>query len=347
MTGDMVIDDDRTTDAPGALMRREAGEAAGVLLRRMAQVPARDALLGSFGAPRAIYTIARGSSDAACTVFNYEAMAQLGLPSTTLPPSVFSLGGGVELEGALVVALSQSGASADLVASARGAVAGGARVVAITNVDGSEIEAQAHHRIPILAGPERAVPATKSVVGSIAGGLALMSSLSPAFAAAQSAFLADTKAADLGQLDAPGLDQAITGARHIYVIGRQQMLGAAQEIALKIKECCAIHAEGYSASEVLHGPLQLSSPRLLTLILDDGDPRLQDGLDTAQDRFARAGAQVIRLRTGLAKQSARPCGAVLAADMLIALYPQILTAALDLGVDPDSPNLLKKVTQTT
>ena len=132
------------------------------------------------------------------------------------------------------------------------------------------------------------------------------------------------------------------------MIGRQQMFGAAQEIALKIKECCAIHAEAYSASEVLHGPLQLGNPRLLTLILDDGNPRLAAGVDTAAVRFAAAGARVMRLSTDLSRRPGpRLPGALLTADMLIALYPVIQAAALALGLDPDRPPLLNKITQTT
>ncbi|MEC7258600.1 MAG: SIS domain-containing protein, partial [Pseudomonadota bacterium] len=300
-------------------------------------------------APNAVYSIARGSSDAAATVVNYTAMAQLGLPATTLPPSVFSIGAGVALHGALVLAISQSGASADLVAATRGAAQTGARVVAITNVDGSDIETAAHHRLPILAGPELAVPATKSVAGAIAAGVALIAALNPDYARAQAGFAAQTRAGDFGHIetDVP-LAHRIAEARHIYVIGRQQMFGAAQEVALKIKECCAIHAEAYSATEVLHGPLQLGGAGLLTLILDDGNPQLQAGLDTAQARFTAAGSPVLRLRPGLSLRSETPaCGAILAADMLIGLYPEICQAALMLGHNPDRPNLLNKITQTT
>lgn len=337
------------TTTPGAMMRAEAAEGPAVILDRLSRGVDARALLGAMTAPRAIYSVARGSSDAAATVFNYEAMAALRLPATTLPPSVFSIGDGVGMDGALVVALSQSGASADLVAAASGAAAQGARVIAITNVDGSDLERAAHHRLPILAGPERAVPATKSVVGAIAGGVALIGALAPDYAEAQAGFVAATGPEAFGEIltDLP-LARRIAEARHIYVIGRQQMYGAAQEVALKIKECCAIHAEAYSATEVLHGPLQLGNDRLLTLILDDGNARLQPGLDTAQARFDAAGSQVIRLRSGLSQRTHAPAGgAVLAADMLVGLYPVIREAALSLGIDPDSPNLLKKVTQTT
>lgn len=335
--------------APGSLMRTEAAEAPAVILRHLSNTLSQADILGPSRAPTAVYSIARGSSDAAATVVNYAAMSGLGLPATTLPPSVFSIGAGVALPGALVLAISQSGASADLVAATRGAAQTGARVVGITNVDGSDIEAAAHHRIPILAGPELAVPATKSVAGAIAAGVSLIAALNTEYARAQASFAAQTSAGDFGHIetDVP-LAHRIADARHIYVIGRQQMFGAAQEVALKIKECCAIHAEAYSATEVLHGPLQLGGAGLLTLVLDDGNPELQAGLDTAQARFTAAGSPVLRLRSGLSLRSDAPaCGAILAADMLIGLYPEICQAALMLSLNPDSPDLLKKVTQTT
>jgi len=158
---------------PGQHMRAEAAEAALVFTRTVAQEVAAPAL------PRAIYTIARGSSDAAANILSYEFMRELGLPMTSLPPSVFSVGRGVALEGAMALVVSQSGASEDLVLSARGARERGARVVGLINAPQSPVAAHADLIVPIGAGPELAVPATKSVVGAIAAGMALLGALVP------------------------------------------------------------------------------------------------------------------------------------------------------------------------
>ena len=93
----------------------------------------------------------------------------------------------------------------------------------------------------------------------------LLASLSPSYtpAAGRSAQLFPT------DVDLPILDSMVSGllrAQNVYVIGRAAGLGAAQEVALKLKECCALHAEAYSASEVLHGPLQLVTKPLTVLI---------------------------------------------------------------------------------
>lgn len=337
------------SQAAGSLMQKEAAEASAVFLRRLSARPGREEIVGSDRAAfHSIYTVARGSSDAAATIFNYEAMAQLGVPATTLPPSIFSIGRGVDMRGALVAIFSQSGGSTDLIAATKGAAMGGARIVAITNVDGSEVEAHAHLRLPILAGPELAVPATKSVIGSVAAGLSLIAALSDKFAEDYEELVGHLHLGDFGQLHATErVDELICEAEHIYVVGRKQMFGAAREIALKIKECCGIHAEAYSASEVLHGPLQLSSPRLLTLILDDGNPLLKPSLDVTETRFKESGTKVVRLRTRLSEaQRKRLPGSVLAADALISLYPKIHQAALNLQRDPDRPSLLNKITVT-
>ena len=84
------------------------------------------------------------------------------------------------------------------------------------------------------------------------------------------------------------LDSMVSGllrAQNVYVIGRGAGLGVAQEVALKLKECCALHAEAYSASEVLHGPLQLVTKPLTVLILDTEEAATQDSLDRAEVRF--------------------------------------------------------------
>ncbi|MDZ4068397.1 MAG: SIS domain-containing protein [Tabrizicola sp.] len=138
---------------------------------------------------------------------------------------------------------------------------------------------------------------------------------------------------------------ALLRASHVYVIGRDTGFGAAQELALKLKECCALHAEAYSSSEVLHGPLQLVTNPLLILILDTEQPEVQPSLDTAEQRFRAAGGTVFRLRASDAGATDLTPAAA-AAALLCLTYPLAHDAALALGHDPDRPTTLAKVTQT-
>ncbi|MDZ4068398.1 MAG: SIS domain-containing protein [Tabrizicola sp.] len=138
----------------GQHMSREIAEAPAVFAASVAQ----SVTLPDLTQLRAIYTVARGSSDAAANILSYEIMRETGLPVTSLPPSIFSLGRGVRLTDAAVLVVSQSGASPDLVGSARGAREAGATVLALTNAPGSPVEAEAHATLSIGAGPELAMP---------------------------------------------------------------------------------------------------------------------------------------------------------------------------------------------
>ena len=331
-----------TDKTPGQLMAAESAQALNVFAAAAQQTVDAAAFQGA----RALYTIARGSSDAAANILSYELMRELQIPVTSLPPSVFSLGEGVALSEALAMIISQSGASDDLVHSAQGAKASGAQVLAITNQPGSPVESVAERTIPINAGPELAVPATKTVCGAIGAGMALLAALSSPYGIKARAD-AETLAQTTPHFpEAAKLQAALLRARHVFVIGRDTGYGAAIETALKLKECVAIHAEAYSASEVLHGPLQLATNPLMVLILDTGTEATQDSLNQAEARFEKEDCDVFRLRVrdfGVELQT--PAAA--AALLLAAVYPIILNTALALGFDPDAPQTLSKVTRTT
>lgn len=297
---------------------------------------------------RAFYTVARGSSDAAANILSYEIMREFGVPVTSLPPSVFSIGAGVDMTGAAALLISQSGASDDLVRSARGIRARGGAVVAITNQPGSAVEAEANLTLAIGAGPELAVPATKTVVGSVAAGLAFVAGLSDGYRSKLTQTLAEIdRIKSFTHPKAAALRGALLRAQHVYVIGRDTGFGAAHEVALKIKETCALHAEAYSASEVLHGPLQLATKGLTVLILDTGTPETRHSLDTAEARLRAAGqGSVLRVSPAdLGAGELVPAAA--AAVLLMTLYPVIHAATVALGLNPDQPAQLSKVTQTT
>lgn len=323
-------------------MAAEAAQALAVFGRALQQ-PINAA---SFGTPRAIYTIARGSSDAAANILAYEFMRELKVPVTSLPPSIFSIGEGVSMHDAAALVVSQSGASDDLIRSARGAARNGATVTAITNQPDSPVEHMADLTVPVDAGPELAVPATKTVVGSISAGMALLSALKPEYGDRAKAAAEALSRAGSAHPQAQELQSALLRARHVYVIGRDTGYGAAQEVALKLKECCAIHAEAYSSSEVLHGPLQLATNPLMVLMLDTGGSAIQSSLDKAEAQFRCVDCDVHRIGAAdLGVPDLVPAAA--SALLLAVMYPVILNTALALGMNPDAPETLRKVTQTT
>lgn len=328
-----------TRKAAGSRMRAECAEIgerfAHALRASMPTVPEVDTL-------QAIYTIARGSSDAAASILAYEFMRVLSLPVTTLPPSVFSLQQGVRVANALALVISQSGASPDLVRATQGFRKGGGRVCAILNSAGAPVGQAADFVIDMQAGPELAVPATKSVVCTLAAGMALLGAMAPGYERGFDEAVAANSVAASAPVDA-GLVATLKDSASIYVIGRGSGLGAAQEVALKLKECCALHAEAYSASEVLHGPLQLATRDLTVVLLDTGEPVTQDSMAEVERRFAASASRIVRIGTG-AGTALVPAAA--AAAILTRLYPVVLATALALGLDPDAPQMLAKVTET-
>lgn len=331
---------------PGRHMAAETAQALDVFCTAAAQDISDDIAKLKIDKARTFYTIARGSSDAAANIISYEIMRETGLPVTSLPPSIFSLGVGVQVDDAVMLVISQSGASDDLVLSARDSAANGATVVAITNQAGSKVEDVAALTVPIGAGPELAVPATKTVIGAIAAGMSLLSGLSPCYGARAKTSIEMLQSIEIEHPRSSKIQAALLRAQHVYVIGRDTGYGAAHEVALKLKECCALHAEAYSASEVLHGPLQLATNPLLVLILDTGSEIIQDSLDQAEARFRGVGCDVLRISPeDIGAHSLTPAAA--AALLLMMMYPIVLNTSLALGLDPDAPETLSKVTKTT
>ncbi|WP_297970588.1 SIS domain-containing protein, partial [uncultured Amaricoccus sp.] len=125
--------------------------------------------------PRLLVTVARGSSDHAATYLKYAVEIVAGIPVASVGPSIASIyGRRLRLEGAACLAISQSGRSPDIVEMTQGARAGGALTLALTNAAASPLAAAADHALPLAAGPERSVAATKSFVASVLAGLALL-----------------------------------------------------------------------------------------------------------------------------------------------------------------------------
>lgn len=328
--------------APGALMAAETEEAAEVFIRNaerdVSMLPGVRALRDC----SVYFTVARGSSDAVANMLAYEAMRVFRRPVTSLPPSVFSVFGGLVVENAGGIFISQSGESADLVRSCEGLAKAGAATLAITNAPNSPLAGAAGAVLDIAAGPERAVPATKSVIGSLGAGVALLRAAAGGPETGRDAMTAGGHA----RFDHHDeMVAALVAASHIYVVGRGAGFGASIETALKLKECAALHAEAYSASEVLHGPLQLVSRPMVVLVLDTGEAGTRDSLDTAEARFRAAGSRVFRLDlAGLGTSGAT--GIAAAAILLAGVYRMVLDCGLQAGFDPDAPAALSKVTQT-
>ncbi len=290
----------------------------------------------------------RGSSGHAGVALRYLIETRLGLPVSASAPSVVT---GYDrpprVAGALFVVVSQSGRSPDLVAATRAARAGGALTLALVNDPDSPAAQASDLVLPILAGPERAVAATKTVTNSMIAGAALVA------AWAGDRDLADGLAALPGRLtQALALDWSawsadLDGAPAAFVTGRGHGLGTVREIALKLAETLRLPALGYSAAELRHGPRASVSAGTPVLALRQADA-VADGIDGLVRDLRRDDVRV--------QACGGPAGTLPwlgdghpACDpiaMLVPAYRAIEAESRRRGLDPDAPAGLTKVTET-
>lgn len=336
------------------LMFAEAAEAPEAVLRQAERQRAPLAkLMASLRAdpPRAVVTLARGSSDNAATFGRYLVETHLRLLTSSMSPSVASVyDAAPAYDGALMLAISQSGRSPDLLAAAEAARAGGARLAALVNDEGSPLARDSDCFLPLAAGPERSVAATKSYIASVAALVRLVAEWSDdtelrAALDALPGLLERAWALDWSEALAP-----LGTASNLYVIARGHALGIAQEAALKIKETCGFHAEAFSAAEVRHGPMTLVEPGFPVLLLGQDDETLEDVAALAGE-FAGRGATVISAGLGEAPGIRLPALAAHPAVqplLLVQSFYRLANAlAVARGRDPDHPPHLRKVTETT
>jgi glucosamine--fructose-6-phosphate aminotransferase (isomerizing) len=316
----------------------------------------RPALIAAAAAMRAadpslIVTVARGSSDHAATYLKYAVELIAGVPVASVGPSIASVyGRPLRLSGAVCIGISQSGRSPDIVEMMRAAGAGGALTLAITNFADSPMAQVSAHCLPLAAGAEQSVAATKTFVTSVLAGLALLAewrdddTLRRAVAGLPDAF---DRALSL---EWEPLAARLSRAQSLFVLGRGPAFAIALESALKFKETCGLHAEAYSAAEVLHGPsaiVQAQFP-VLALAVDDA---AQAGVVETAERLASQAADVFV--TGAQAQGCvtlpmvdglHPLVAPLV--LVVGFYSFIEALARRRGFDPDTPPYLRKVTET-
>ena len=301
--------------------------------------------------PALVVTCGRGSSDHAATYAKYLFETRLGLATSSAAPSVSSVHGGkLNLRRTLYVAISQSGASPDIVNHATMARDGGAMVVALVNDAESALAGVASHVVPLEAGPETSVAATKSYIVSL-GALALLAGYLGKDSRLLDALHAVPEAmAAAWQCDWSALLDNLKPASNMFVVGRGVGYALALEAALKLKETARLHAEAYSSAEVRHGPLAIVGDGFPLLAFAQDDATRASVLRLAADASG-LGAQVFVAGARHSQSITLPCPesphALLAPLVLAqAFYKFAVDLALARGHDPDTPPHLSKVTRT-
>jgi glucosamine--fructose-6-phosphate aminotransferase (isomerizing) len=315
------------------------------------ELPATVARLDAL-TPALLATIARGSSDNAAAFVAYLVGLRLRLPAASLPPSLASVyGTTLRLDRACVLAVSQSGQSPDLILALQQAKAGGACTLGLVNEPASALARAVDVAIDIGAGREAATAATKSFVLSAIAGLHLAGRWARDAAMLDALERLPGALGDFEPQDRDAALDLLADADDVFVIGRGPALPIAQELALKLKEVCGIHAEALSAAELLHGPIALAAPGRPAIVFA-GDDRTRPSVDEAVSRLAAAGTPVLVLatedrpaaRSFRVPDAGHPILQPLAA--LHATYTLIAELGRARGRDPDRPPHLSKVTRT-
>lgn len=337
----------------GTHMFSEAHEASAAVARQLA---ANDGIVRDLAArlrknpPRFIVTCARGSSDHAATFAKYVFETQVGLFTASASPSVISVYAAKQkLDGALYIAISQSGKSPDLVQHAQSAKEAGAHVVALVNVEDSPLAKLAHDVIPLRAGPEISVAATKSYICSLSAILHIAATWRDDSALHDALFAVPDELRRGWDFDWSPLVEGLIGARNMFVIGRGFGFGAALEAALKFKETCGLHAEAFSSAEVRHGPMAIVERDFPVLFFAQRDDTW-DGTLAVANEFRERGARVWVAAPGDIANALHVADSLHPACTPLLTIQNFYRAANALsvrrGFNPDVPPHLRKVTET-
>lgn len=343
-----------STSSAASLMLQEALSAPDCIARQLAQDGERYAALGErlrAAPPHNGVTVARGSSDHASAYLAYLIMARMGRLVTSLPMSLVTLyKSPLVAQGTLAVATSQSGQSPDVIEPIRYFRAGGATTVALVNDAASPLAQAAEWTMPLHAGPERSVAATKSFIASLVAGARLVAAWQddPSLRDGIAALPEDLRRA--AGADWSAALEALAPARNIMVVGRGIGFPLALESALKFKETASLQAEAFSSAEIKHGPMALIEEGYPLLVYATRGPA-QAGLVALADEMRGRGARVLLAAPSdvASRDLTLPVAALPDLDPIVAIgafYAMAAQLAAARGMDPDRPRHLSKVTRT-
>lgn len=327
------------------IMEREAREAPTRIQQQLQQNQATAAALGEKLRqlnPSFIFMVGRGSSDHAGVFGKYLIEVETGTPVVAAAPSVKSVyNSTVNLTNAAVIVISQSGRSPDILSQAELAKEQGALCIALVNDESSPLAEMADVVMPLNVGEEKAVAATKSYLATLSAFLQLVAHWKNDQALIDAV---DTLPEVLAQTVSEAVQltpETLAEVKHLVVMGRGYGYALSREVALKLKEVCGIQAESFSSAEFLHGPVTLVEGGLDIISLDINDES-KASHDEQVNEVKRRGARV----THIAQTDDAIAKRVAPLTLLQRFYIDVAQVAVSLGVDPDAPAGLNKVTKT-
>lgn len=297
-----------------------------------------------------LMSVARGSSDHACAFLKYACELELGLPMASVGPSVASIyGAKLRVPNAVCISVSQSGKSPDIVELTRAITEGGATSVAITNDATSPLANTATATLPICAGPELSVAATKTFVTSLVAGLWLLAEFKQDQELVKAIRALPEHLEKAIACDWTVAANAITG-QSVLTLGRGPSFAISNEAALKFKETCQIHAESYSSAEVMHGPVSIVE-RGFPVIGFAASDAAEDSLIEVADALTEKGALAFVTSKKAKKAICLPHQRTDhwltdPISTIVSFYTMVEKVSTARNINPDAPRHLNKVTET-
>jgi glutamine---fructose-6-phosphate transaminase (isomerizing) len=342
-----------TTAARGTAMAAEMAEQPGVLARLLDRGSGIEEAAAALGADRAtgFALVARGSSDHAAAYGRYLLETATGRPVSLVAPSLHTLYRiDAEYRDWIVVAVSQSGRTPEIVETTRRLGRAGAHTIAMTNDAASPLAAAADALVDLGAGEERAVPATKTVTATMLAMVLLGTCAGRLPISAEELERLPGQVADVLGHAGPAQDaaHALGDTSRLVVAARGFLYPAALECALKIRETTGVAAEAYSTADLRHGPIAAVGQDDHALVLAVAGPAADDAGRLARE-LADRGAHVLRMADASGADLPLPAALPeLLAPIAAVVRGQQLAYALALGrgIDPDAPRGLSKVTAT-
>lgn len=326
-------------------MAKEAREAPAVIaqqLEKNEQAVTRLVTTLKQRNPSLIYMIGRGSSDHAGVFGKYLFEIELGLP---VSHAALSIAGvyqkQLKLEGAVAVVISQSGRSPDILKQTESAKKGGAYTVALVNDETSPLAEMADVVIPLLAGQEKAVAATKSYLATLSALLHICAKWRCDSVLLNALMHLPQQLNTVIEEPVQLTTSYLENTRNTVVLGRGLGYAIGREVALKLKEVLGIHAEAFSSAEFIHGPVTLVERKLKTIALhiqDESAPFHNNMVQNVKDR----GAECLDMKVN--GEGVHPRVSPLL--LMQRFYLDVELAATQMGLNPDNPPGLNKVTQT-
>ena len=298
-----------------------------------------------------VLTVARGSSDHAASYCAYLIMSRLGRVVASLPMSLVTLyKSPLITRDTLTIAISQSGQSPDVIEPIRYFRDGGATTVALVNDAASPLAQSAEWCMPLHAGPEISVAATKSFINSLVASARLVGHWQNDAGFLEALLSLPDGLREAAEIDWSPALEVLTPARNIMVVGRGISFPVALEAGLKFKETSSIQAEAFSSAEIKHGPMALIDEGYPLLIFATRGPTQAGMLKLAQEMRQRGANVLLAAPPDVAeRQLTLPTAAVPDLDPILAIQSfYVMAAQLSnaRGMDPDKPRHLNKVTKT-